>query len=335
MHVNFASLVAAGALLVGVPFAALANPIPGLPVKTVGDSIELEFPETASTDRAATADSIPASKEAEALVAQIAGLRQSLPSGADGAGPSGAGLTPPPATIPVRPGVVEVIPIGLQRLNRIRTPFQHPDVKTVSETAMIEVEGSVIYVSTDTRDPISMFITERGQPDLALSVQLMPARIPQIETALEIPGASQAMVRAQPGVAQDWELDQPYVETLSELMSTLARQEVPRGYGMKVFGAEDGIHLPACAFPPGVRVRPAQILTGSNLIAVIAEVRNDSPFRVVLDESACAAPGVLAVAAYPLLTLERGQSTELYIARELPQLAPASQRRPVVVGGGR
>ena len=335
MQLKLLALAAAGALLAAAPLTVIADTqIPGLPVKTVGDSIELELPAEPSSSTSAADAPAPESQEVEALAAQINGLRQSLPAAATDAD-MGRGLTPPPSSISVRPGVVEVIPIGLQRLNRIRTPFANPDVKTVSETAMIEVEGSVIYVSTDTRDPISMFITERGQPDLALSLQLVPARIPQIETSLEMPGVSLSAVRGEPRVASDWELDQPYVETLSELMATLARQEVPAGYGMKEFSAADGLHLPACAFPPGVVVRPAQILTGSNLIAVIAEVRNEGPMQVVLDESACGSAGVLAVAAYPSLTLERGQSTELYIARELPQQGPTLPRRPVVAGGAR
>jgi conjugal transfer pilus assembly protein TraK len=279
---------------------------------------------------------VPVSKEAEALAAQINGLRQTLPvSSSETDSTNARGLTPPPAKLSVRPGIVEVIPIALHHLNRIRTPFSDPEVETVNETVMIEAKGSVIYVSTDVRDPISLFVTERGQPDLALSLQLMPARIPQIETSLEIPGLSLSALPGEPRAAEDWELDQPYVETLSELMATLARQEVPTGYGMKAFGAEDALHLPACAFPPGIVVRPAQIVIGSNLIAVIAEVRNEGPMQVVLDESACGSAGVLAVAAYPHLTLDRGQSTELYIARELPQQLPITARRPVVVGGAR
>lgn len=325
------ALALASSLALSAPIALADQGIPGLPVKTVGGAIEID-PET---DVAPAPEVIaPESKEAEALIAQIERVASTLPPTPAAAGMQ-ASVSPPPARISVAPGIVEVIPIGLQRLNRIRTPFATPDVKTVSESAMIEVEGSVIYVSTELRDPISLFVTEKGQPDVALSLQLMPSRIPQVDTALDIDGVSPIAIPAQPGAARDWELDQPYVETLSELMATLARQEVPTGYGMKAFAPTDGVFLPACAFPPGVVVRPAQILTGSSLVAVIAEVRNDTPWRVDIDESACSAPGVLAVAAYPLLSLEQGQSTELYIARELPQVAPSVQRRPTVAGGFR
>ncbi|WP_395795367.1 hypothetical protein, partial [Aquimonas sp.] len=72
MQLKLLALAAAGVLLVAASSCAVADTqIPGLPVKTVGDSIELELPAVPEDVPVAAAEAVPVSKEAEALAAQI------------------------------------------------------------------------------------------------------------------------------------------------------------------------------------------------------------------------------------------------------------------------
>ena len=91
-------------------------------------------------------------------------------------------------TVRVAPGRNVVLVIAGNNLNRILTPFQHPVVNTVSN-AKLKVDGSILYVSLGLEDgATTLFITEDGEPEQALSVTLMPQQVPPREIRLALEG---------------------------------------------------------------------------------------------------------------------------------------------------
>lgn len=100
--------------------------------------------------------------------------------------------------IVLRPGMHELIPIAKNYANRIVTPFRNPEIVSTGtqsasksnkagECGDICVKGNVVYVSTNRESPISMFITEEGSEETALSVTMLPRNIPPREVFLELP----------------------------------------------------------------------------------------------------------------------------------------------------
>ena len=75
------------------------------------------------------------------------------------------------------PGVNQLVPVALGHLNRIVTPFAQPRVNTTSQ-ASTEVRDHVIYVAPSEPVPVTLFITEADSEQQALSLTLVPKRIP-------------------------------------------------------------------------------------------------------------------------------------------------------------
>jgi len=263
-------------------------------------------------------------KEAQELRAKIA--RKEAEVATQSAEVFASASKPPPSKIDAKAGINQIIPIGIGALNRIRTNFAHPELKTVSD-AMIEAEGSVIYVASNTIDPINLFVHEAGRPDQALSLTLMPKRLPPIDISVSLEGYDAVEMPVAADVAKDWELSQPYVETITELMGALARGKVPAGYGLQTLKHPMHPLMPHCSFD-GAIATPSQVLTGSVFVVLVARVSNRGSRYLTLDESRCMTDGVRAVAAWPKRELGPGQETEVYIVVERPPAAIAGRERP-------
>lgn len=230
-------------------------------------------------------------------------------------------------TVTLVPGVNEVISIAKGHLNRIVTPFEAPVVHTTS-TAKISTEGNVLYVASQSESPSTLYVSPKGQRDLALSITLLPRAIPPREVRLAMEGDS-ALVYASSSRAGEWEREQPYVETLKSAVRHLALGEVPPGYGLRAWSADD--MAMACA-QPGIRVEPRQVLPGSDLILMAGVATNTSTSRIEINEASCRRDGVLAVAAWPEASLAAGESTEIYVVTRRPAQANEARQRPSLIG---
>ena len=231
----------------------------------------------------------------------------------DGDG-SASALSLGPRTLRVSPGTTAIVEVAIDHLNRLVTPFAAPQVRTVSP-ATTQVEGSAVYVATASEDPVSLFITEAGDPATAISLTLAPRHIPPREVRLVLTGG---VVRApaptvtppRAVIARD---DQPYVEHLAAALRALAQNRVPAGYAPRKAGR--GEHA-ACR-QPGLSVSIAQVLEGPGLRLLAARARNQGKEPVDLEEGRCTADAgsvVAAVAAWPRSRLAPGEETELYVA---------------------
>jgi len=230
-------------------------------------------------------------------------------------------------TVKVAPGKNTVLVVAGNNLNRLVTPFEHPVVNTVSN-AKLKVDGSIIYVSLGLADgPTTLFITEDGEPEPALSVTLMPQEVPPREIRLALEGGWPVRSGGG-GKAAKWEKNEPYLEALSEVIMRTARGELPQGYNLRRLVAQDP--RPACSLP--VEVEPAQVLEGHNLLVVVARLTNRTSGQLLIDEGACYQPGVRAVAVWPTVQLAPREHTELYVVFGREAVG-APQARPSVLTG--
>ncbi|EBT3822543.1 conjugal transfer protein TraK, partial [Salmonella enterica] len=89
----------------------------------------------------------------------------------------------------MKPGVNQIIPIAVGHPNRIVTPFSNPEIVSTSLTGATDngqcgevcIKENVVYVATDKQYPVTMFITEKGSEAQALSLTMVPRRIPPRE----------------------------------------------------------------------------------------------------------------------------------------------------------
>ena len=231
-------------------------------------------------------------------------------------------------TVPVAPGKNTVLVVAGNNLNRLVTPFQNPVVNTVSN-AKLKVDGSIIYVSLGLEDgPTTLFITEDGEPEPALSVTLMPQQVPPREIRLQLEGGWPVRAGTGNPKAAKWEKNEPYLEAIGEVIMQVARNELPQGYNLRRPVAMDP--RPACKLP--VEVEPGQVLEGHNLLVVVSRLTNTSSGSLLVDESACYRPGVRAVAVWPKVQLGPRESTELYVVFGRDAVNPPKARPSVLAG---
>lgn len=232
--------------------------------------------------------------------------------------------------IEVEQGVNEVISIAVSHLNRITTPFSNALVKTV-DAGNVDVRGGILYVSTNQDDPVTLFIHEKGDESLALSITLIPRHIPPRDITLILKGMDyQTKMRKMTKKAKKWEQQRSYVDGLKDSMKALANGDIPNGYSLRNYTLADR-YFDCRKNEQGISVEPKQVLDGHNIIYTVSLVENISESTIELTESFCYERGVLAVSFWPSVTLRPGEKTELYIAHKRPR-KPRGNIRPSLVG---
>lgn len=228
--------------------------------------------------------------------------------------------------IRARPGATYRLAIARNRLNRIVTPFEEPKVLTASAVKDY-IEGSAVYVGTASEEPVALYLAEAEGPR-AVSLELLPRDgIAPVEVRVELesagPGGPEPIGS---GGAPAALADQPYVAALKATFKALALENLPQGFNLEPRPPS----LAPCA-QPGLGFSAGQLLTGAaaDLLVLVAENRGAS--AVVLDETACAATGVLAVAAWPRIRLLPGERTEVYVALKRGTGRSDERRRPSLV----
>ena len=200
----------------------------------------------------------------------------------------------------MRPGVNQMIPIAMYHPNRIVTPFKHPQVISTTlsggtkenECGEVCVRGNVVYISTDKNYPVTAFITEKGNDGVALSLTMIPKRIPPREVELRVPDDVQEKIASGGAVvgsetqAEAWETSMPFVEMVREGFHLIAKGEVPPGYTLRNVRASDV--LPVCRQNGlSVRFKGGQILVGSKLNVYVGVAENIGRTPVEFREQHC------------------------------------------------
>lgn len=233
-----------------------------------------------------------------------------------------------------------ILPIAAGHPNRLRTPFETPKVTTLSD-AQISVDQSIIYVTPNNNDVVTMFVTEKGgDQQAAVSLTLVPKAIPPREIRLLVSsGKGQERDSGVIGSygsgysgskAIEWEKDQEYTEALKSTLRELAMNRTPAGYGLRGPVASDP--MVSCKIP-GLKIEPGQTLDGHSVLAVISKATNINTVPMEVNPGACYQPGVLAASAWPSILLAPGQATELYVLFKRPTEEAQSSVRPSLLGG--
>jgi len=257
-------------------------------------------------------------------------------------------VPPPPATMTLTSGVNATVAIAYGHVNRIVTPFHHPQVKTNS-TAGISVEGSIVYVSASTDEPIGMFIHDAAHGERAVSVTLIPEDVPPVSTEIKLAGADPAgdiepfapatavaedtALRedtAMNGAADTRESDDTYVGHLVQVMKDLARERVPAGYSLEPVQGYLRI-VPSCSMP-GLRLVPKQAIVGHDFVVLVEVATNVVTAPAAINEEACG-ERARAVAAWPKRILAPGESSEIYVVVSRKDAEDRPNVRPSALGG--
>lgn len=215
-------------------------------------------------------------------------------------------------TIKVEEGRNVLISISLGHPNRLEVPFENPKIVTTS-TASIQVDGNVIYVSTRSKVPVTMFIMPESAEHPAISVSLIPKRIPPRDIELKFADDSTIpLMPASKEKAEQWE-QTPYIDLIKKSMRALANKRIPDGYSLSRL--REGMALPLCQ-QDGLKFDFAsgEVVTGSRLRIYVGVIQNISNRVVEFKERSCATWGVAGVAAWPQVFLRPGDKTEVYVA---------------------
>lgn len=233
----------------------------------------------------------------------------------------------------VQAGTNEIVKIAIGHLNRLVTPFSNPEITTAS-TLTSEIKKNVVYIGTNDTAPVTMYIRQRGSEDTAISLTLLPSRIPPREITLLLP--KEVQQQAQYAVneeAKRWENSNDYIQTIYKTMVSLAKGEQPKGYQLSNMPAGK---LPACRQAGLVfdfKSQP-QSAIGHHLIYHIGVITNVSATTIEFQEQMCGDWNIAAVASYPLVAIPPGEKTEVYVAERRHYKQSIKRARRSLVGGG-
>ena len=276
-----------------------------------------------------TYGSMPASSDGSVDNEARADAVPSVPSSVMMTGGSGGSES---TNILVTPGVNQIITISTDQPNRIVTPFNHPQILSSALEAgsgdscgEVCVKGSVIYISTKKDYPLGMFVTEKGNEPTAVSLTLVPRRIPPREVHLQLSDSASALMQGS-DEAKAWETEQPFVSGVKKAMKAIALGEVPNGYHIQKIPS--GYPLPSCT-QEGLNFDfgKGQLLAGANLNYVIGKITNVGQREIEFHEASCGGYDVAAVAAYPYNLLRPGESTEVYVVQRINSQGSVQQSR--------
>lgn len=243
----------------------------------------------------------------------------------------------PPNAMTVEPGRNYTFGVALGHINRVVTPFAKPSVRTTS-TASTSIEGSIIYVASQSEDPIGLFIFDEVAPEMAISLTLMPSMMPPVSTTIAVNGysgvAGSFRKSASPAEALAYEGQHPYLETLTDMLKGIAQGKIPDGYGYEEIRGGYLPGAPSCTMP-GINVQPRQLITGSGYSAIVAKATNMGAYPAEIREELCKGTTLRAVASWPYTSLAPGQSTELYMVLSDAPQDMSGNDRPSVISGGR
>lgn len=243
--------------------------------------------------------------------------------GAPNIGAASVGQVNDNPVLTMQPGVNQVIPIATGHPNRIVTPFGTPEVVSTTLTGMnsngecgeVCIKENVVYVATDKQHPVTMFITEKGTEAQALSVTMVPRRIPPREVFLKLDDEARLSGAMTFGnaKAEAWERSQPYIETIRSVFRGLALGDIPKGYS--VGKMPRNAQVPRCDHPSlDVDFSNGQLMNGHSINVYIGVATNTSNKPVEFKESWCGGWDVAAIAVWPHNVLEPGQKTEVFVA---------------------
>ena len=206
----------------------------------------------------------------------------------------------PPGDMSVTEGVTLAIPIGLGQINRLRTPFREFRVLHQS-TATVRKQGSALYVTPMDALPFAVYLEDKDPPNRTIGLLLRPnVSLPPVQVQLALSGFAAETSAAASGPVE------PHVGRLRQVLRSVAQGLTPAGYVERLPRSDDP--LASCAIP-GLSMQRDHVIEGVELLVLVFRVTNQSAEAMAIDEAACAAPGLLAVATFPDVVVPAGGNT--------------------------
>ncbi|WGM08392.1 type-F conjugative transfer system secretin TraK (plasmid) [Arsenophonus nasoniae] len=238
-------------------------------------------------------------------------------------------------TVTIHSGENRLIPISVGQPNRIVTPFPEPVVLVIKKNSVkISKEGNVIYITSYKKEPIAMYITNKGDESKAISLSLHPEQRPPVEATLLLAkeinttnsnynnsmyysptNASQSANREK---AERWEKSDTYAKTITKLLKAIALGDLPTGYEITDL-KDTNVSIPNCLFRTGgdqdnikYSFKNGQYIAGARFSVIVGVASNTGLSTVLVDESLCTHPRLAARALWSNNTLAPNQKTEAY-----------------------
>jgi len=252
-----------------------------------------------------------------------------------------------PSVVAFIPGRAEIMPMATGHLNRIETPFSDPMVRTSADPSALNVEFDQNFVYVSVTQPVTLFIHEKGHPDPAIVVSLVPQLIaprqvkitlpPSIMTQVKKNGAAQRSSNAAekkatftgPKANSSGIRREPSktaaTNTVAHLIQTFAQGRVPRNF--KQIALDGYAAASFCKNNSGVRFsfRQGAVVASKDYIIVRGMVT--STRKVTLDERDCAKhPETLAVAFSPRTIVSPEHPTDFFVLIRRPSASIQSAR---------
>lgn len=216
------------------------------------------------------------------------------------------------------------INISDKHINRIITPFKNPSLKMDSvENISYKLIDNVIYLSTSNKQPIGLFVTEKGDELTSVKLLLVPRTIAPQEIVLdELTNVFSSLS------AKQFERSQPHVDKIKNVLTDLAKYNIPQGYSM---GNANGYYMPACnQLGLTFNFHDGQHFDGGDYVVSVAVVKNESPIDIEIKETNCIDRRIVGIAAYPRVMLKPNSKTELFVMMRKEQIEAIQKRQSLV-----
>lgn len=322
----------------------------------VTDAVIEPQDEAAADDREATGAAIAgatAERDGE-TVAEAAGSVSA--AGAGEGAPATAGeesseiveenfiLPPVVASIP---GRAEIMPMAMGHLNRIETPFSDPMVRSAAAADAMTIEFDQNFVYVAVTQPVTLFIHEKGYPDPAIVVSLVPQRIAPRQVRVTLPSTAMreveqhaATIKANnaprkpaaetgpkansAGVRREPE-PRAATNTVAHMVQDFSQGKLPPGF-MNI--SLEGFEAAAFCSHAGVRFSFRQGAGIASNEYIIVRGMAEASQTVELNEQWCARhPQTLAVAFAPRTEIGRNHPADFYVMIRRPNAAIQAARK--------
>ena len=208
----------------------------------------------------------------------------------------------------------EVLYVSAGFPNRISTPFAAPKLIDNSEVEW-QVQGQSLYISPKSSEkPVGLFVTGAGVNDPVVSLTLIPRNIPAQTIILQMDeDPSSAAASSQPGESEA----SSYTDRLRSILRHVVIGKTPAGFS-------EGLLPVAVGRMDALLVMPEKRYSGQHLDVFKYRVENVGQAEIELAESSFYRDGVRAVSIYPVIKLQKGMSTSVFVLSDKAALAEAS-----------
>lgn len=249
-----------------------------------------------------------------------------------------------PNQVTIIPGRAELMPMAIGHLNRIETPFTDPMVRTSAAADALSVEFDQNFVYVSLNQAVTLFIHERGHPDPAVVVALIPEQIAPRQVRINVPSTIAAQIKKQaprptkPTATGAGKTSGPRANTAGVTrqnpaglgsrsakavrdLRTFSEGKMPRGFQ---HGQISNYHVADfCRGAQGVTFsfnEGSMIFDGTNyIVRGMAETRSGKP--IDLNEQWCMQqPGSLAAGFFPKTQISQGSPTDFFVIVTRPEL---------------